>query len=122
MKISKIAFMTVALSLFASCNKDLIESPQLPENNIPSSISSGKYLKFENKEDFNLYLQDVKSGGNSLRALRTYAQYTPKGFKTIAELKAQKNVLRALQYGGRQESEDHLVDTEMTKSIQCAKG
>lgn len=49
-----------------------------------------KYLSFSSRQDFNLYIEQLKQGGDALRSARAHARYIPKGFKSIASLRQEQ--------------------------------
>lgn len=102
----------IVLSLFACSKESDLDSRADSSTMITSEKQeSQKYIRFESQADFDRYISTLRSGGDALRAARSVRVSFPKGFKSIATLKAEQEKLR----GANLESFDHLVDTEMTE-------
>lgn len=86
------SLLAMACFLSASCSKDTgVFNTSVDELVREETDSSQrKYLSFASRNDFSLYVEQLRQGGDGLRSARAYARYVPEGFKSIASLRQEQ--------------------------------
>ncbi|MDY3090760.1 MAG: hypothetical protein SOW66_06560 [Porphyromonas sp.] len=123
MKRIRYCLLVILSLLLMACSREseVFNTSVSPEVNGEVVSGPKKYLSFASRKDFNLYIEQLKQGGDALRSAHAYARYIPKGFKSIASLRQEQ--LRSMPTESLVEIAETLpfddiseaqVDTEMT--------